>query len=85
MQGENKNEKQGENKNEKDPLVQLDNSGQVYYSSGSSIRLDKGALGALVCKRCGLSKPFEQMRWNDKLKIFICLDCKAQDGDSPAV
>lgn len=63
-----------EGKGGKDPIIQKNNSGEVYYN-GNDKKQTNFTLGEVECKTCNQLKPFEQVRWNRTSGTFSCLTC----------
>jgi hypothetical protein len=63
----------------KDKLIQTGNSGEVYYNVSTGNAHIDSTLGSLECKECLQHKPFQQVRWNARTKMFICLECLETD------
>lgn len=73
-----------DNKEGMEKFIITGNSGKVYYSSENTRnnRYDEGLLGTCECRRCFIRKPFEQVRWDSLLELFICFDCIEKEEQS---
>lgn len=66
-----------DNKDVKEKFIVMGNSGHVYYGSNKTSENEYlgSPLGYCECRKCFTRKPFEQVRWDSLLELFVCFDC----------